>query len=231
MAQTKILKVLQTLPKTGKVKANRAMQLIGISERRNVRGVGSKQRERLISHFDGTASLIIVVSGPGGAGRAPRLAALEADPRLWLSRSWTTRERRPGEPAGAYHFVDLETFEGAVEAGGFLEWVEFLDYLQGTPIPDPPPGSDVLLEIDVQGARQIKEQQPDALLIFVDTPSREVQAERLRARGDDDASVAKRLVKADEEVEVARQLGAHFVVNDDLDRAVADVQRIITSAR
>ena len=110
-----------------------------------------------------------------------------------------------------------------MEAGGFLEWVEFLDYLQGTPIPDPPPGSDVLLEIDVQGP-------PDRAATGRSVDLRRHPLARSPGRapaseGDDDASVAKRLVKADEEVEVARQLGAHFVVNDDLDRAVADVQR------
>jgi guanylate kinase len=153
------------------------------------------------------------------------------DPQLWLSRSWTTRDRRPGEPRDAYVFADREAFMANVKDQGFLEWVEFLDYLQGTPVPDPPEGKDVVLEIDVGGAEQIQAGYPDELFIFVDAPSRAVQEERLRGRGDPEDKIRRRLDKAEQEVEWARELGMIFVVNDDLDRAVLEIEGLIAEAR
>jgi guanylate kinase len=177
--------------------------------------------------------VIIVISGPGGVGKGTLVRRLvERDDRLWLSRSWTTRARREGEAPDAYTFVSREEFEAAIEAGGFLEWAPFLDYLQGTPVPSPPPGSDLVLEIDVQGARQVVEHAPDdTLLLFVDAPSREEQQLRLEGRGDRAERVQQRRAIADAEAAAAAELGMRVVVNDDLDRAVREIEGLIAAAR
>ncbi len=176
--------------------------------------------------------MIVVISGPGGVGKGTVVdLLLERDPGLWLSRSWTTRARRPGEAEDAYRFVTRDEFMRNVEAGGFIEWVEFLDYLQGSPVPSAPDGQDTVFEIDVHGARQILEQYPDALSIFIDAPSRDHQRARLAGRGDQPEHVERRLAKADEELSVATELGSRVVINDDLEECLAELQAIIADAR
>jgi guanylate kinase len=176
--------------------------------------------------------LVIVLSGPGGVGKgtiAQRL--VRDDPYLWLSRSWTTRARRPGEAEDAYHFVDRARFLAHIDAGGFLEWAEFHGNYYGTPWPEAPEGYDVLLEIDVQGAAAVVEQQPDAVLVFVDAPTREHQAERLRGRGDDDDAVLRRMAEGERERAAAEELGYSWVINDDIDRAVVEILDLIDAHR
>lgn len=175
---------------------------------------------------------VIIVSGPGGVGKGTIVELLlDRDRKLWLSRSWTTRPRRTSEPVDAYRFVDRATFEAAIAADGFLEWVEFLDYLQGTPVPDPPEGADVLLEIDVRGGRQVQELLPDVVLVFVDAPSPEHQRARLELRGDDPTTIARRMKKTASERAEALKMGYEIVVNDDLSRAVEAIEALIASDR
>lgn len=176
--------------------------------------------------------MLFVISGPGGVGKGTLVRRLvERDPTLWLSRSWTTRSVREGESDDAYVFTDRDRFLAEVERGGFLEWAEFLGQLYGTPVPDPPPGRDTVLEIDVQGARQVLGGDPEAILVFVAPPSMAELERRLRTRGDPEHLVRRRLAKAPEEAAAARNLGATVVVNDDLERATAEVAGIVDAAR
>jgi guanylate kinase len=151
---------------------------------------------------------------------------------LWLSRSWTTRERRPGEPTDAYVFVSEKEFEKKVEEGGFLEWARFLGHYYGTPWPDPPGGCDVLLEIDVQGAAQVKSaffNKTFVLLIL--PPSKEALIKRMEKRGDSPQQITKRLEIADQELAAGRKLAYKEVQNDKLDKCLKELQNIIKDIR
>ncbi len=148
-----------------------------------------------------------------------------------MSRSWTTRERRPGEAEDAYVFVERAAFEAKIAEEGFLEYAEFLGNYYGTPVPSPPEGRDLILEIDVQGARQVVELDDRALLIFLEAPSVEEQEARLRRRGDPPEKVAQRLAKAREEADAGAELGAIPIVNVDVGQCADDIYRVILEAR
>jgi guanylate kinase len=157
---------------------------------------------------------------------------MRREPDLWLSRSWTTRKQRPGEPDDAYTFVDKDAFFARREAGGFLEWVELLpDYFMATPLPDPPAGKDMVLEIDIRGAEQVREKYPDAVVVLVLPPSREELERRMRKRGDSEDLIRARLELGDAEEEQGRRLADHVIVNDDLDRAVEELAGIVNAHR
>ena len=170
--------------------------------------------------------------GPGGVGKgtvAEQLVA--ADPRLRLSRSWTTRARRAGEAEDAYVFVDRPTFEAGIDADRFFEWAEFLGNLYGTPLAEPGDDRDVLLEIDLQGARSVRRLRPDATLILLKAPSPDVQEARLRARGDDEAHIVERLRAGAEEEKEGLAIADAVVVNHDVAQATADVAGIVERYR
>ncbi len=162
---------------------------------------------------------------------------LARDPRLWFSVSMTDRAPRPGEVDGRdYHYVDRDEFLAVRDAGGLLEWFEVYGDLKGTPRAPIEErlvsGQDVLLEIDVQGAMAVREAFPDALLVFVAPPSREVQRERLVARdpGADAAEIERRLAAAAQEEQAASAFDA-VVVNDDLPRAVGEILAVLEERR
>jgi guanylate kinase len=128
-------------------------------------------------------------------------------------------------------FVDRNDFEAAVDQGRFLEWAEYLGNLYGTPLGDPETGTDLLLEIDLQGARSVRRLRPEALLILLKAPSAAVQEERLRARGDDEGHIADRLRSGMAEEREGQLIADAVVVNDDVTRATAEVAGIVEGHR
>jgi len=176
--------------------------------------------------------LVVVISGPGGVGKSTVVDHLvNKYPELWLSQSWTTRERRPGEPEDAYKFVSKEEFEDHIKNDGFLEYTTFLDYYYGTPHPPLINDKDILLEIEVHGARQVVSKNIDAVLIFLEAPSKEEQKKRLHVRGDSDKKIQDRLEKSAEEADAGRELGAYLLVNDYIETTVEKIWEIIKQAR
>jgi guanylate kinase len=181
--------------------------------------------------------LLVVIAGPSGVGKGTVHTRVRAAlPDSVLSVSATTRPAREHERDGVdYRFVDRESFEGMVARGDLLEWAEYADHLYGTPrapieaaVAD---GRTVVLDIEVQGALQVREQDPHALLIFLAPPSFEELERRLRTRATErEEHLARRLELAHREV-ASRDRFDLVVVNDDLDRCVEEVVAAIEHAR
>lgn len=174
----------------------------------------------------------MVLIGPGGVGKGTLARRMvDTDPHLWLSRSWTTRPRRDGEDGTEYHFVNRSTFEEAINAQRFLEWAEFNGHLYGTPVPQAPPKMDVLLEIEVQGAEQVRRAVPETVVFLIMPPSLEELEERLRTRGDDEEHVKFRLSSTPVELAKGRALASYEVINDDLGTATSEILSILEELR
>ena len=183
--------------------------------------------------FAEPAARLVVLSGPGGVGKGTVVRALrQRYPTLVVSVSATTRSPRTGELDGThYHFLSDDEFDDLVARDGFLEWARFAGHRYGTPwssIEAPlSNGQTVVLEIEVQGAAQVRERFPEATLIFLAPPSRDALLERLRGRGTDDPQrIAQRMALADAELAEAESFD-EVVVNDTVDGAVAEIGRIL----
>lgn len=181
--------------------------------------------------------LLIVVSAPSGTGKTTVVERLvEVCPRLVRSRSYTSRRPRAGEQDGVdYNFVDRPAFEGMVARNGFLEWADVFGNLYGTGRQDTEQllaaGLDVVLVIDVQGARQVRARTSEAVGIFVLPPSFPVLESRLRGRcQDEEAAIARRLATARAEVSAVDEYD-YVVINDELERCVAELCAIVTAER
>jgi guanylate kinase len=179
---------------------------------------------------------VFVITGPSGVGKGTLIRLLrERVPELALSVSATTRAPRPGEEVGIdYHFLSDEEFARKVQEGAFVEWAEYSGRRYGTLRSELQrhldEGRPVVLEIEVQGARQVREEMPEAVQIFIEPPDGDALKDRLVGRGTDDPeAIERRLTVAEEELAAAGEF-QHRVVNDRLDAAVARLVEIVTSA-
>lgn len=184
-----------------------------------------------------TNGTIFIVVAPSGAGKTSLVSALlQAEPGVELSVSYTTRAPRTGEENGRhYHFTDRATFENMIEAGDFLEYAEVYGNYYGTSKrwlrERLAAGRDILLEIDWQGARQVREVFPDAVSVFILPPSIEVLEARLRGRATDSEEViARRLSEARAEIDQVAEYD-YLIVNDDFEQARLDLISVIRSQR
>ena len=180
---------------------------------------------------------LYIVAAPSGAGKSSIVnAVLARDPNICLSISFTSRQPRPGERhAEHYNFVSAAEFESMVAAGDFFEHALVHGDLKGTARQSLEPqlmaGRDVLLEIDWQGARQVRAKIPDAVSVFILPPSRAALEERMRKRGQDsEAVIAQRLAAAREEMSHYGEFD-YVIINEDFDVAVAEMCAIFTASR
>ncbi len=181
--------------------------------------------------------MLVIVSGPSGVGKSTICRSVVAKlDNAFLSISTTTRPKSDSETDGKdYWFVTRDEFEKRIEQGQLLEYAEVFGNLYGTGKDNVDEalaqGKVVILEIDVQGARQVKSIYPDAVMIFILPPKQRDLAERMNGRGrDDEASAKKRLGMADDEIAAAWRYYNNMVINDDLEQAVDEVIEIINQA-
>jgi guanylate kinase len=182
--------------------------------------------------------LVLIFSGPSGSGKSTLVQRVLEMPGTMPSVSCTTRLRRATEASGkCYDFVTSEQFDAMVARGEFLEYARvFGKHSYGTPKKwleeSRSKGTDLVLEIDVQGAAQVKQKLPESVAIFILPPSRQELERRLRSRGmDADEEIARRLAKAKGEIELAEKFYDFCVVNDDVERAGREAQAIVTALR
>lgn len=233
IARMKLIDLLQSVPGIGKVRAELILDRTKISPSRRIGGVGHRQLELLREEFllmknSPQSGKLLVVSGPSGVGKSTITNKLRADERFWISVSVTTRKIRTGEVDGVdYHFVSDDKFEEMIKANEFLEFAEFAGAKYGTPKKAVESalqsGKNVILEIELNGARQVRKSSKEAIMIFIEPPSWEELTTRLTNRGtESENSTLARLDRAKEELSAASEFD-YVLVNHEVEQSVSEL--------